>query len=206
MSGIWERRLRHLLPWLAVLAALALLVQHMAVSPLPPTGRDGTWETLSGCTLTEDRRNDGDSFSVMHGGRRHVFRLYFADCPEKELTSVNGERLKDQARDFGGISVEETKAGGQAAAEFTLALLRAAPFTVQTRWEQVYESQRYYAIVTPGGSGKDLAFLLAQKGLARIHTTGTALPDGTSLSAAESILTKEAAKAKKKREGIWRAR
>jgi endonuclease YncB( thermonuclease family) len=142
----------------------------------PPGGRQ--WQRLDGCTLVEDRSNDGDSFILRHGGKNYTFRLYFADCPEKSRHQFNGERIAEQGIYFGGLTESATVAAGGEARDFTLGLLRKGPVAVETRWEEVYDSERRYAFVSAGG--RDLAEALVARGLARIHTKGVSRPNGPS--------------------------
>jgi len=70
---------------------------------------------------------------------------------------------------------------------FTRQWLTERPFTVYTKWQGVFNSGRHYAfIVFP--DGEDLSAKLVREGLARIHTTGTTLPDGRSASHYEKEL------------------
>ena len=161
----------------------------------------GGWEELRGCTLTEDRGNDGDSFEVWHGGKRHVIRLYFVDCPEKVRHQYNGPRIAGQGRYFGGLTEEETVGIGERARDFTLERLRASPFTVLTRWEQVFDSERHYAFVTVGEG--DLGELLAGEGLARIFTKGENRPGGARAGAEKQRLLALERSAWGARRGAW---
>lgn len=161
----------------------------------------GTWEKFENCTLMEDRANDGDSFILRHGGESHTFRLYFADCAEKYRSDLNAERLAQQAAHFGGISVESVVATGQEARDVSLALLRSGPVTLETRWEEVYDSGRYYAFVR--ASGKDLAELLISKGLARVHTGGATRPGGASERTQRDMLLKLEQSARSRHLGAW---
>lgn len=161
----------------------------------------GEWQELGGCTLAEDRGNDGDSFEVLHHGTRHTVRLYFADCPEKYRHQYNGPRLADQGRYFGGLSEEETVHAGETARDFTLARLRAAPFTILTKWEKVFDSGRVFAFVTVGEG--DLAELLVREGLARIYTDGANRPGGPSVREEKEKLYRLERAARKARRGAW---
>ncbi len=202
-----------------VLAVIATVVARMQTgttgkSSAKPPHRDsssapgksrpiatGTWEKFENCTLMDDRGNDGDSFILRHGGESHTFRLYFADCPEKYRSNLNAERLSQQAAHFGGISVESAVATGQEAREVSLDLLRAGPITMETRWEEVYDSGRYYAFVRVGG--KDLAELLISKGLARVHTAGAVRPGVASERPLRDSLFKLEQSARSRRLGAW---
>ncbi len=166
--------------------------------------RSGKWEEWQGCTLVEDRGNDGDSFLVRHEGADYTLRLYFADCPEKHRHQYNGDRLAEQGRYFGGLTEGETVAMGEAAREFTLTRLRAAPFRVQTRGETVFESERLYAFVTTEEG--DLAGLLIRHGLARIFTKGESRPGGASASAEKQRLQGFERQARATKQGAWRLR
>ena len=144
------------------------------------------WEELEGCSLAEGRGNDGDSFEVLHGGKRYVVRLYFVDCPEKARHQYNGERLQEQGRYFGGLTEGETVVLGEEARDFTLERLRAGRFALLTRWERVFDSERHYAFVKVGGG--DLGELLVGEGLARIHTKGEDRPGGGNAGAEKQRL------------------
>lgn len=160
----------------------------------------GGWEKLENCTLMEDRGNDGDSFILRHDGQSHTIRLYFADCPEKYLSNLNAERVSQQASHFRTTS-DAAVATGLEAKEFSLALLRTGPVTMETRWEEVYDSGRYYAFVRVGG--KDLAELLISKGLARVHTKGASRPGGTSERSQREALLNMEQSARARRLGAW---
>lgn len=161
----------------------------------------GTWQELQDCTLVEERSNDGDSFEVRHGGAVHTLRLYFADCPEKTRHQYNGPRLAEQGQYFDGLTEEETVAVGASAREFSLRLLRAAPFRVLTRWEPVFESGRFFAFVTVEAG--DLAEMLVKEGLARVHTKGENRPGGKTVRAAKKHLLDLERQAKISKRGAW---
>jgi endonuclease YncB( thermonuclease family) len=160
----------------------------------------GGWQHLEGCTLVEHRNNDGDSFLLRHSDGETLFRLYFVDCPEKYRSSLNAERVAEQARDF-GLSEAGTVATGEEARDFTLALLRKGPVTVDTRWQPVFKSERRFAFVTVGG--KDLAEALVSRGLARIYTEGVSRPGGLSRRDEEARLRQLEHEAKTKHLGAW---
>ena len=163
------------------------------------------FEVLHGARLHDDENNDGDSFKVLHQGQVHVFRLYFADCPEKSRHPNNADRLKDQGRYFGGLTETRTVAIGQQAQRFTTELLRSQPFTIHTKWHGVYDSGRYYAFVI-FGDGEDLSAKVVREGLARIHTSGSTLPDGREASLYEKQLRQLEAAARAARRGAWGGR
>jgi endonuclease YncB( thermonuclease family) len=161
---------------------------------------------LKGCRLVEHRDNDGDSFHLLHDGREDEFRLYFVDCPEKRRHHLNGDRIAQQGKYFGGLDAERTVSAGQAASGLTLELLRTRLFTVYTRWQPVFDSGRYYAFVfveRAGGEREELSEILVKAGLCRIYTEGASLPDGRSKGAFEAHLRKLEREAKAGRAGAW---
>ncbi|HCN29904.1 MAG TPA: hypothetical protein DIT64_14415 [Verrucomicrobiales bacterium] len=159
-------------------------------------------EALHGARLLEHRDNDGDSFQILHNGQAHHFRLYFADSPEKRRHQHNGDRLRDQGRYFGGLEEARTIALGLEAKKLAENLLRSRPFTIHTRWHQVYDSGRYYAFVI-FDDGEDLGEKLVRAGLARIHTTGAPHPDGRSAQAFEKHLRRLEQEARSEACGGW---
>lgn len=130
-------------------------------------GREKGWEVLEGCRLLRRAGNDGDSFHVMYNGKEYIFRLYYVDTPEEEMTYP--DRVRDQARYF-GISTEDTVRLGKEAARFTDRVLSKAPFTVVTQWTDARGNSRlprhYAFVVTSDG---DLDELLAAEGLVRVY-------------------------------------
>mgnify|MGYP002631158547 CR=1 FL=1 len=196
-----------LIPVLLVAAAIALWIfdaykkggferfevghgrQASGSSPSAKTPtRTGRYDTYTGCTLAEDRTNDGDSFRVkLPGGRTEIIRLYFADCPEsafKTYTSGenNHDRIDKQAADMGRITPQQAVEIGKKAKEFTLHHLDRDPFTLHTEWHSPFNDNRYQGFIELNENGKNrfLHELLVEKGYARIHTKGAPLPDGTS--------------------------
>ena len=77
---------------------------------------EGKWEVLEGCTLVTNSMIDGDSFQVQHKDRTYIFRLYFVDAPEADVSLR--ERIEDQAAYF-GISTADIPRTGKLAAQFT---------------------------------------------------------------------------------------
>jgi len=188
-----RRRLRQLVTIIATLtlaaAAVWLRQEDPGTDRFPP-GRPRAsvptpttaWTELRQPVLADRPSDDGDSFTVRHAGGEAVIRLYFVDCPEKRRNPYNGARLADQGAAFGGLTENETLRLGRDAREFTLSLLRARPFRVVTRWEPVFDDRRHYAhvfITEADGTERLLAERLVEAGLARIHTKGADLPDGT---------------------------
>lgn len=171
----------------------------------------GGYETFHGCTLAPDRGNDGDSFRVkLPGGRTEIIRLYFVDTPESAFKSYGGgennhRRIEQQAAHMGGITSQQAVEIGKKAKAFTLGTLGKSPFTIHTEWESPYKDKRYHAFieVTVEGKPRLLHELLVEKGLARIHTKGATLPDGTPERKQEDRLYKLQSTAKANESGAW---
>ncbi len=149
------------------------------VSASSQTRHIGGFEILEDCQLLAHKNNDGDSFFVGQGDNEYTFRIYFADAPEKYLSDKyknQRKRVAEQGEYFGGLNPEQTVEVGKQAKEFTLNQLEGKSFTVLTKWEAVYDSERYYAFVLlPGSTVEQPKFLceaLVENGLARIHTKG----------------------------------
>ena len=157
---------------------------------------------LANAQLVEDASNDGDSFKVAHDGTEHVLRLYFVDCPEKRQYPLIKNRLQDQATYFGGLTIPQTVNLGLEAKAFTEQLLHHQPFTIQTRWEPVYDSARSYALVY-FADGEELSEKLVKAGLCRIYTKGTWMPDGRREYDFESHLRSLEQEAKSAHRGAW---
>ena len=178
-------------------------------SPIP--SKSGGYETFTGCALAPDRGNDGDSFRVkLPDGRNEIVRLYFVDTPESTFKSYGGgennhRRIDQQAADMGGITPQQAVEIGKKAKGFTLATLESAPFTIHTQWDSPYKDRRYHAFIEVKVNGKHcfLHELLVEEGLARVHTKGAPLPDGTSERKHEDHLFKLQRTAKSKEAGAW---
>lgn len=182
-------------PWVRGFALVALLVLVLAggqtfkaTTPAAPpaSARQASgYETLQEVRYVENRGNDGDSFRVRQGNREFELRLYFVDCPEKYLNDRFPEqraRVADQAKEL-GLTVDQTIALGQKARDLVHNLLAGRAFTVYTKWERVYDSERIYGFVEvpdPDRPGKlaNLCEILMRRGLGRVHTKGADLPDG----------------------------
>jgi micrococcal nuclease len=91
---------------------------------------------------------------------------------------------------------------GVEAKAFTEKLLNEQRFTIQTRWERVYDSERSYAVVR-FADGEDLAEKLVKAGLCRIHTKGTMMPDGQPEFDYENHLRALEREAKAAKRGAW---
>ena len=170
---------RFLWALLWVLLALLQAWEHYRDKPksTKKPEADVHFVTLVHPQLVDEAGNDGDSFKIAHEGGENVLRLYFVDCPEKREYPKVKSRLKDQAGYFGGLSIPQTIKIGLDAKTFTEQLLHEQHFTIQTRWERVYDSARSYALVF-FDDGEELSEKLVKAGMCRIHTKGTWMPDG----------------------------
>ena len=184
-----------------------------AVEPSPsggePAEKVGGYERFEGCRLVDYRNNDGDSFKVCFpNGEEHEMRLYFVDAPESAVKEYrdgnsNRKRISYQGKDLGGLSERETVAVGQEAKEWTKKVLKGKPFTVSTKWQEVFRSERYFGFVEIGDAGEQrfLHELLVERGLARVYTEGAKLPSGTTKRAQEQRLKELERKARASRAG-----
>lgn len=163
-------------------------------------------ERLENARWIDDRGNDGDSFLVAVGGEKLHLRLYYVDAAEKYLSDRyenQRERVADQAKDFGGISLDQTIDLGNRARAHVADLLRGKTFTVYTKFESVYNSERRYGYVELPGSDELLCEELVEQGLARIHTQGTDAPDGETYYEFKKHLEKIEQEAKRAGRGAW---
>jgi len=213
--------LNHRNPWFkaaGIAGALVLfmaapeILRHADTAPSPTRAPSSAprpgWETLPNATWVPHRSHDGDSFHVRAGDRTFELRLYFVDCPESYLSQEHAsqrERVADQARAL-GLSLEDTVARGKTAKARVAEVLRRGPFTIHTRWERVYDGDRFYGFVELSdperpGETTDLAEWLVRQGLARIHTKGEAHPDGRSVADYTRFLRTVEAGARRHSEG-----
>jgi endonuclease YncB( thermonuclease family) len=174
--------------------------------PVPAT-KTGAYETFRGCRFEEHRQNDGDSFRVkLPDGRVEQFRLYFVDCPESAFRSYRGgatnhERIHEQALAL-GISEQQAVEIGSRAKSRVHDLLDRGGFTLYTRWDDPFGDRRYHAFIL-AADGKWLDETLVREGLARIHTKGADLPDGTAAKVHQGRLREIEKEARKSRRGAW---
>ncbi|OYW72274.1 MAG: hypothetical protein B7Z37_25350 [Verrucomicrobia bacterium 12-59-8] len=192
--------------WLLFWALIGLLQvwdHQRPKTPPPPPVPDGRFVKLASAHLVEDAGNDGDSFKIAdEEGAEYVLRLYFVDCPETRQYVLVNNRLKDQASYFGGLTIPQTLSVGLEAKAFTEKLLREKRFTVQTRWQRVYDSARSYALVF-FDDGEELSEKLVKAGLCRIYTRGTVMPDGRREYDFENHLRDLEHQAKAAHRGAW---
>ncbi len=211
MLGMWRYRLQQSFFIALVMGAIVFALWWDArQGTLPvvrehPTHKRGVagYEVIEGAVLHPDANNDGDSFKMAHDGQIHEFRIYFVDCPEKRLHQFNGSRIDQQGRYFGGLSRQDTIELGLEGKAFTEELLTTHRFTIQTRWQKVFDSGRYYAFVF-FDDGEELSEKLVREGLCRIYTEGAALPDGRKERDFANHLRKLEREAKTAQRGGWR--
>ena len=168
----------------------------------------GGYQYFRDCSLVGDRANDGDSFRVSVGGDELVLRLYFVDTAESYVhpRGYNRERLAEQGKYFGGRSEAKMVELGQRAKREVLAALGSERFEVYTKWQRVFDSERMYGFVrfvSGEWEGLYLSEVLVSQGLARIHTTGAGLPDGTGEGAFERRLMRLEGEARIGERGAW---
>ena len=141
------------------------------------------FERIEGCQWVDHRQNDGDSFRLrLPDGRTEQFRLYFVDCPESAFKEYgrgenNHDRIRQQARDMGVTPDEVVEIGRRAKSEVHR-LLAGKSITLHTLWDDPFGDRRFHAFIELPGGGW-LHEKLVRDRLARVHTKGTSLPDGT---------------------------
>lgn len=153
------------------------------------------------CEFIEAAYADGDSFRVRVDGQERVLRLYFVDAPESDIRFPL--RNAEQAAYF-GITPEQSVDAGKAAKAYVRTLLAGKKLIVFTRWASALGSSRlprFYAIVEV--DGRNLADLLVENGLARLHGTSVTLPDGTKPSDYLAHLAELEASARERKLGAW---
>jgi endonuclease YncB( thermonuclease family) len=156
----------------------------------------------------ESRTNEADTLriKVSDTEEEQVFVLYFVDALDASWT--HPQRVQEQARYF-DVSGEKVVSEGLKATQYVTQLLKDRPFSVMTRWEQVPERSRFYALIlvehTPG-SWVYLADLLVQRGFARVAGVTTSLPsDARSLNDYALELQALRKQAEQRKAGIWAA-
>ncbi|MCZ7591412.1 MAG: thermonuclease family protein [Kiritimatiellae bacterium] len=179
------------------LIAGGLFVWSLSVLPLLAAK---PWDTLTNCMLVENRYNDGDSFHVEHDGKEYIFRLYFVDTPEDDLSFP--QRVDEQGRYFGTDRDQTTYTG--VAAQQLMKHLLAEPFTVITRWHSAQGRSRiprFYAFVRP--TGADLGEELIKNGLARVYGVRASTPEGEKATEYRARLLKMEDTARLEKQGAW---
>lgn len=129
------------------------------------------WEVWENVRLKPGSYADGDSFWVLYRGQEYVIRLYYVDTPETDHRFP--QRIQDQA-DYFRISYDETILLGEKGADFAQKHL-ARPFTVITKRERVFDSNRIFGAIRTS-SGEDFAMALVEGGLARVFGRAAEIP------------------------------
>jgi endonuclease YncB( thermonuclease family) len=165
-----------------------------------------TFELLDKTTLVETRANEADTLRFRTGADENIFVLYFVDAIE--ASSSHPQRINEQARWFGNVNDRLLVETGVEALNYVRDLLKSRPYQVLTRWEQVPNSTRYYALIRveiQPGKGVYLADLLMQAGYARVQGVTTPLPNDARDEVAYMLeLKKHGERARTNKAGIWR--
>ena len=191
----------------ALVAAAALLL------PASPAAAAKRWREYTGCTLIDNKGNDGDSFHVNIGSlksasaKHKLFRLYFVDTPESE--SSLPERLEDQRKYWNLPDTATVVKCGKDAHHFTENFLRG-DFTVYSRLADALGRSRMdrdYAMVYSEANKEDLGYALVRNGLARVSGMSTDLAEldryGKTTEAWWRRLRMAEAEARKEGRGCW---
>lgn len=168
--------------------------------------KKGDYFVLHDCQYLDDKYNDGDSFKIKTtDGRVVEIRAYFVDAAESRDKPYDDhrKRVTEQGRYFGDLDYKAALKLGKEAKSYAAATLKGKDLTVYTSWEEVYTSGRYYAFVEVPGLGW-WHEALVKKGLARIHTKGSDLPDGSSWRSQKSHLGDLERAARRSKLGGWR--
>ena len=162
---------------------------------------------IENVTLMEADLNDGDSFKVYAEDRELHLRLYYVDCPETTFNGKSGlYRIREQQYHFGLEDPHDVVRFGKQATEYVKQLL-SHPFTVYTSYAQApgrSASGRFYAFIETQ-DGSDLAALLIERGLARIHGSTRPGPDGAPSDEVLEQLHSLRTIALLNRAGIWQS-
>jgi endonuclease YncB( thermonuclease family) len=186
----------------------AIPVNPATLSVANPNARPvrETFELLDKVTLVETRANEADTLRFRVGAEEQIFVLYFIDA--LEASSSHPQRIKEQSRWFGNVNDRLLVDTGTEALNYVRDLLSSRPYQVLTRWEQVPNSTRYYALIRveiQPGKGVYLADLLMQAGYARIQGVTTPLPNDSRDEVAYMLeLKKHGERARTNKAGIWR--
>lgn len=158
-------------------------------------------------TFIQTEWADGDSFLIrLPDGREETFRLYFVDCPEKEINRDSTlERLQEQAAFFGIPNPVNVREAGEEAAKFTSELL-SSPFTVHTVFAKApsgSDATRYYAFIELP-DGRLLSEVLVAAGWARAVGKERKTPDDVHHAEQKAALEDLQLVAAVNRLGAWR--
>lgn len=159
--------------------------------------------------LVESRANEADTLRIKVDDteEEQVFVLYFVDALDASWT--HPQRVQEQGRYFGVANHQRIVDEGAKAMQYVTGLLKDKPFTVMTRWEEVPDRSRFYALVlvevSPGRHAY-LADLLVQQGYARLAGVTTRLPaDARTAEQYALELQQLRQQAQRNKAGIWAA-
>ena len=152
---------------------------------------------------------DGDSFLAVlddtEGKRTETIRLYYVDCPETTASSDSDKRrVRAQARYFGLENAVDAIRFGVVAKK-RVSVLLGKRFTVHTSGARALgrsRKPRIYGMITLS-DGRDLAAVLVEEGLARVHGVNKTRPDGTKSGEYSQYLKDLELSAAVKRKGVW---
>jgi hypothetical protein len=104
----------------------------------------------------ESRTNEADTLRIKVSDTEdeQVFVLYFVDALDASWT--HPQRVQEQARYFGVSGDQRGRRKARRATQYVDAAPQRAPFTVMTRWEQVPERSRFYALDARGAQAWEL--------------------------------------------------
>jgi endonuclease YncB( thermonuclease family) len=184
-----------------LLALLSLFVSNVACGEEVTHKRSSKFIKFQDAEYVSTSYEDGDSFRLRIGEEEQVFRLYYVDCPEADTRFT--DRNEEQATYF-GITPEQSLEAGKAAKDFVRTALIGKKLTVFTRWASALGSTklpRYYAIIEV--ENRNLADMLVENGLARLHGKSVTLPDGTKIDDYLNRLIELERLARENKRGAW---
>ena len=161
---------------------------------------DEQWITYKDCHYLPNLANDGDSFHIRAGGREYIFRLYYVDAPETDMSVP--DRVAEQAKYF-HVTIQDALLIGLEAERFTRKKL-SRPFTIRTRKQDARgrsRRPRYFAFVQTDTG--DLGEQLIANGLARAYGAASSLPGMSTPESEWRKLKQLEHKAKKQKIGGW---
>jgi len=161
---------------------------------------DEQWVTYKDCRYLPNAANDGDSFHVRAAGREYIFRLYFVDAPETDMSVP--DRVAEQAKYF-HATIQDALQIGLEAERFTRKKLSRS-FTIRTRKQDARgrsRRPRYFAFVQTDTG--DLGEQLIANGLARAYGAASGPPGMSTPEDEWRKLKQLEGKAKKQKVGGW---
>ena len=161
--------------------------------------------TFPSPTLVNSSSDEADTLQLRVGDEVHMFVLYYVDALDASPT--HPERVASQARYFGKATQTAVIDTGREAHAYVANLLKTHPFRLLTRWENLPNTERYYALILveyEKGRWTYLADLLVRQGFARVEGVTTPLPDDKrTVDTYLNELRNHARYAREKKLGIW---